>query len=143
MQSAVGSQKFDESALRTQFDRTFRFGIGRVERMLPKWPANKPAPIYTENGVWTRPPYIWTDWCPGFYAGMMWLAHEYTGESKWREHAEEYTRALEHRKFDRDVHDLGFIFMSTADRWYRLLPAGDAAARWLTDVLITAGTVQS
>jgi unsaturated chondroitin disaccharide hydrolase len=139
----VGSQEFDESALCIQFDRTFRFGISQVEKMLPKWPANKPAPIYTENGIWTRPSFIWTDWCPGFYAGMMWLAHEYTGDAKWRGHAEEYTRALEHRKFDRDVHDLGFIFMSTADRWYRLLPDDDPTKQWLKDLLITAGTIQS
>ena|SRR5882724_4270074 len=137
------NQKFDEGELRAQFDRTFRFGIGQVENMLPKWPANKPAPIYTENGVWTRPSFIWTDWCPGFYAGMMWLAHEYTGDAKWREHAEEYTRALEHRKFDRDVHDLGFIFMSTADRWYRLLSDDDPTKQWLKDLLVTAGTIQS
>jgi len=137
------TQSFDETALRAQFDRTFRFGMNQVENMLEKWPANKPAPIYTENGVWTRPPYIWTDWCPGFYAGMMWLAYEYTGETKWRGRAEEYTRALDHRKFDRDVHDLGFIFMSTADRWYRLLSDDDPAKQWLKDLLVTAGTIQS
>ena len=30
-----------------------------------------------------------------------------------------YTRPLEERKNDRDVHDLGFIFMSTYQRWYQ------------------------
>ncbi|MEN6606740.1 MAG: glycoside hydrolase family 88 protein, partial [Bryobacteraceae bacterium] len=38
------------------------------------------------------------------------------------------------RQFDRDVHDLGFIFMSTYHRWHKL--TGDAALR---DVLIQAG----
>jgi len=136
-------QDIDEKNLRTRIEQAFRFGITQLERMLPKWPSRKPAPIYTENGVWTRPQYIWTDWCPGFYAGMMWLAFEFTGETKWRDAAEEYTRALEHRKFDRDVHDLGFIFMTTADRWFRLLPEGDPTKRWLKDLLITAGTIQS
>jgi unsaturated chondroitin disaccharide hydrolase len=74
---------------------------------------------------------------------MMWLAHERTGDSTWRARAEAYTRKLEHRKFDRDVHDLGFIFMSTADRWHRLLPDNDPVKHWLRDVLITAGTIQS
>ncbi|HKX32230.1 MAG TPA: glycoside hydrolase family 88 protein [Blastocatellia bacterium] len=129
--------------MRKKAEQAFQFGITQLEKMLPKWPSNKPAPIYTENGVWTRPQYIWTDWCPGFYAGMMWLAFEYTEEKRWRQSAEEYTRALEHRKFDRDVHDLGFIFMSTADRWYRLLPEGDPAKQWLKDLLVTAGTIQS
>jgi unsaturated chondroitin disaccharide hydrolase len=136
-------QDIDEGELRARIEQKFRFGVAQLEKMLPKWPSGKPAPIYTENGIWTRPAYIWTDWCPGFYAGLMWLAFEYTGEAKWREVAEEYTRALEHRKFDREVHDLGFIFMSSADRWYRLLREEDATKRWLRDVLITAGTVQS
>lgn len=133
----------DEAALGNRFERAFQFGVSQLEKMLSKWPANKPAPIYTENGVWKRPGYIWTDWCPGFYAGMMWLAFERTGETKWKRAAERYTRALEPRKFDRDVHDLGFIFMPTADRWYRLLEDGDPARQWLKDILITAGTVQS
>lgn len=133
----------DEKTLRLKLERAFDFGVAQLERMLVKWPSNRPAPIYTEDGIWTRPEFMWTDWCPGFYAGLMWLAFEYTGEQKWREAAEEYTRALEPRKFDRDVHDLGFIFMSTADRWHRLLPEGDATKRWLKDLLITAGTVQS
>jgi unsaturated chondroitin disaccharide hydrolase len=137
------TQTIDEQVLRGRLEQTFAFGIAQLEKMLPKWTSDKAAPIYTENGVWSRPDFIWTDWCPGFYAGMMWLAYEHTGESRWREAAERYTRRLEPRKFDRDVHDLGFIFMSTANRWYNLLPDGDATKQWLKDVLITAGTIQS
>ena len=37
-------------------------------------------------------------------------------------------------RFDRDVHDLGFLFFSTYLRWYHL--TGDAASR---QVLIDAG----
>jgi unsaturated chondroitin disaccharide hydrolase len=136
-------QDIDERELRARIEQTFHFGVAQLEKMLATWTSVKAAPIYTENGIWTRPGFIWTDWCPGFYAGMMWLAYERTGEAKWREVAEEYTRRLEPRKFDRDVHDLGFIFMSTANRWYNLLPEGDPTRRWLKDVLITAGTIQS
>jgi unsaturated chondroitin disaccharide hydrolase len=136
-------RNIDEQALRPRLEGAFGFGVSQLERMLAKWPSTRLAPIYTEKGIWTRPEYMWTDWCPGFYAGMMWLAFEYTGEQKWRGAAEEYTRALEPRKFDRDVHDLGFIFMPTADRWHGLLPDGDPTKRWLRDLLITAGTVQA
>ena len=136
-------EEINEARLLVRLERAFHFGVGQLERMLAKWPVNQPAPVYTEEGVWTRPAFIWTDWCPGFYAGMMWLAYEETGEARWRQAAETYTRALESRKFDRDVHDLGFIFMSTADRWYRLLDEGDPTRQWLKDVLITAATVQS
>lgn len=133
----------DERALRKRLEQAFAFGVAQLARMLTKWPSDSPAPIYTENGIWTRPEYMWTDWCPGFYAGMMWLAFARTGETRWRAAAESYTRALEPRKFDRDVHDLGFIFMSTADRWYRLVSDDDPSKQWLKDLLITAGTVQS
>jgi unsaturated chondroitin disaccharide hydrolase len=136
-------EHIDEAALRTRIERAFDFGLGQLERMLAKWPANQPAPIHTRDGIWHRPKFIWTDWCPGFYAGMMWLAFERTGEEKWLRAAEQYTLPLEPRKFDRDVHDLGFIFMSTVDRWYRLLDDADPRKRWLKDILVTAGTVQS
>jgi unsaturated chondroitin disaccharide hydrolase len=136
-------EHIDESSLRTRIDQAFDFGVRQLDRMLAKWPANQPAPIHTRNGIWHRPEFIWTDWCPGFYAGMMWLVFERTGQEKWRQAAEQYTRALEPRKFDRDVHDLGFVFMSTVDRWYRLTGEADPIRQWLKDILVTAGTVQS
>jgi unsaturated chondroitin disaccharide hydrolase len=139
----MNQPQIDEAALRGRIEQTFGFGVSQLAGMLERWPVEKPAPIYTANDVWTRPDFIWTDWCPGFYAGMMWLAHERTGEACWREAAEAYTRKLEHRKFDRDVHDLGFIFMSTANRWHNLLAEGDPVKQWLADLLVTAGTVQS
>lgn len=141
------NSQIDESELRARLENAFAFGVAQLEKMMPRWTSDKPAPIYTQDGVWSRPDFIWTDWCPGFYAGMMWLAYERTGETRWRDAAEAYTRRLEPRKFDRDVHDLGFIFMSTANRWYNLLAEDDAAnqttKQWLKDLLITAGTIQS
>jgi len=135
--------KLNHSRLKNKLENAFDFALQQLDRMIQQWPVNKPAPVYTEKGRWTRPNYMWTDWCPGFFAGMMWLAFERTGEPAWLQRAEQYTRALEPRKFDRDVHDLGFIFMSTADRWYRLLPDDDPMKARLADWLITAGTVQS
>ena len=48
--------------------------------------------------------------------------------------AEHYSKLLEHRQHDRNVHDLGFIFLSTYLPWYEL--TGD---KHLHDVLIQAG----
>jgi len=137
------AEQIDETALLRRVKHAFEFGVSRLERMLPNWPEDRPAPIHTRNGIWHRPSFVWTDWCPGFYAGMMWLAYEQTRDNKWRQTAEKYTRVLEPRKFDRDVHDLGFIFMSTFDRWYRIADEADPAKNWLKDILVTAGTVQS
>src|SRR6185295_20188186 len=44
------------------------------------------------------------------------------------------SRSLEPRKYDRNLHDLGFLFFSTYLRWYNY--AKDPALR---DVLIAAG----
>src|SRR5262249_40045797 len=73
-------------------------------------------------------------WCEGFYPGIFWLLHKHMGEAQWRQWAEHYSRPLAPRRFDRTVHDLGFLFFSTYLRWSHL--TGDAALR---DVLIDAG----
>jgi len=91
-------------------------------------------PIYTQNGKWHHSGELWTDWTGGFLAGMMWKFHERTGSPVWRERAEHYSRLLEHRQWDRNVHDLGFIFLNTYLRWYRL--TGDEA---IHQVVLQAG----
>src|SRR5688500_1529489 len=65
---------------------------------------------------------------------MMWQFHRRTGDAAWRERAEHYSTLLEHRQHDRNVHDLGFIFLNTYLQWYEL--TGD---KRLHDVLIQAG----
>jgi unsaturated chondroitin disaccharide hydrolase len=77
-------------------------------------------PIYTVKGRWRHEGPLWTDWCGGFLAGMMWQFHLRTGSAEWRKRAEHYSKLLEHRQFDRNVHDLGFIFLSTYFPWYEL-----------------------
>jgi unsaturated chondroitin disaccharide hydrolase len=75
-------------------------------------------PSYTTAGRWRNSGELWTDWCGGFLAGMMWLFHKRSGEEWWRQRAEHYSQLLEHRKTDRHVHDLGFIFLNTYRHWY-------------------------
>src|SRR5258705_12784364 len=70
-------------------------------------------PLYTDKGRWKHDKPAWTRWCDGFSPGMMWLFLE-SGTAgdpgDWRKKAEEYSARLEHRKEDREVHGLGFIF---------------------------------
>ncbi len=91
-------------------------------------------PIYTVGGKWHHAGELWTDWTGGFLAGMMWRFHKRTGDATWRERAEHYSTLLEHRQYDRKVHDLGFIFLNTYLPWYQA--TGD---KRLHDVLIQAG----
>src|SRR5580698_3770031 len=90
-------------------------------------------PMYTHQGRWRHELAAWTHWCEGFLPGIMWILCA-RGDENWRGPAEHYTKHLAPRQFDRDVHDLGFLFMSTYGRWYAL--NHDPA---LNAVLIQAG----
>jgi len=108
------------------------FAAAQAERMLTTYPGY--TPMYTVGGRWNREGERWTHWCEGFYPGIFWLLYKHTGKVSWRAAGEVYSRALEPRRFDRAVHDLGFLFLSTTMRWYHL--TGDEALR---QVLVDAG----
>ncbi len=91
-------------------------------------------PIYTVQGKWQHGGELWTDWTGGFLAGMMWQFHKRTGSVEWLARAQHYSKLLEHRQYDRNVHDLGFIFLSTYLPWYELTHEPK-----IYDVLIRAG----
>lgn len=129
--------QFDLSSDRAQFESALRFAQDQVRNLITKHPGF--YPMYSEGGKWQHDKPAWTHWCDGFLPGMMWIFHRYNGVGNpeaewWREQAEQYTRPLEPRKMDRDVHDLGFIFWSTYWRWYQI--TRDPA---LNEVLVQAG----
>ncbi len=125
-------RKIDVKSLLPRLEQAFDFAAHQVGRLIERDPDF--FPIYTRNGRWRHDGEGWTDWCAGFHAGMMWLLAQRSGEEEWRQHAIHYTHLLEHKQFDRDVHDLGFIFLNTYLPWYR--STDDPRLR---DVLITAG----
>jgi unsaturated chondroitin disaccharide hydrolase len=95
-------------------------------------------PMYTVQGRWKHSGEAWTHWCDGFLPGMMWILYgqwrDQAGAGWWREQAIRYSKPLEPRQFDRTVHDLGFIFISTYFRWFQFTNAPE-----LKQVLIQAG----
>jgi unsaturated chondroitin disaccharide hydrolase len=139
--AAAGSEadviSLDGADYRAQFEHALEFAAALVRRLIERHPSF--YPMYTHQGRWRHELPAWTHWCDGFLPGMMWIlaARHGTGTEQrawWREQAMRYSRPLEPRKFDREVHDLGFIFMSTYYRWRGLEP--DPA---LDSVLIQAG----
>ena len=122
----------EPESLQPRLERAFDFAASQVRATIARDPGF--FPIYTKNGRWNHGGEHWTDWCAGFHTGMMWLIARRTDDPWWRETAEHYSRLLEHRQHDRDVHDLGFIFLNTYLPWFRL--TGDDHLR---QVLITAG----
>jgi len=115
-----------------RYDAAFRFAEQQVDRLVDAHPDF--FPIYTTGGRWHHGGELWTDWTGGFLVGMMWKFFSRTGDDRWRERAEHYSRLLEHRKADRAVHDLGFIFLNTYMPWFEL--TGDEG---LHDVILEAG----
>jgi unsaturated chondroitin disaccharide hydrolase len=126
----------------TQAERTARYGAaldfagGQVRHLIESNPDY--FPMYTLNGKWRHSGEAWTNWCEGFLGGQMWLLYRHTRDAWWRERAEHYSRLIEHRKSDRNVHDLGFLFWSTWKRWYDL--SGDAA---VNQAVVDAGRTLS
>lgn len=120
------------SGVMDKLQNAFYFAQTQVEGLITTYPDF--FPMYTQKGKWKHGGETWTNWCEGFLAGQMWVFHMRTGLPAWRERAEYYSRHIEHRKIDRNVHDLGFLFWSTYKRWYDLT-ADPAIER----VVITAG----
>jgi unsaturated chondroitin disaccharide hydrolase len=122
----------DRTALLPTLRGALDFAADQCRRVLRQHPGY--VPMYTVEGKWNREGERWTHWCEGFYPGIYWLLHRYTGAAEWRAAAEQYSRPLEPRRMDKTVHDLGFLFFSTYLRWYRR--TGDD---WCREVLIDAG----
>jgi unsaturated chondroitin disaccharide hydrolase len=110
----------------------------QVRNLVEKYPDF--YPMYTTGGKWKHEGELWTHWCDGFLPGMMWIVYDQLASEEsadahwWREKAIHYSKPLEPRQFDRNVHDLGFIFMSTYYRWFEI-----SEEPFLNDVLIQAG----
>jgi unsaturated chondroitin disaccharide hydrolase len=132
-----------ESNLKRQVAAALNFSQKQVRRLIESHPDF--YPLYTDAGKWRHDKPAWTHWCDGFLPGMMWLFLE-SGTADdpkyWRAKAEHYSRQLEHRKEDRDVHDLGFIFYhGTYKRWYDATARDGQRDESLHDVVIRAGQV--
>ena len=123
----------DKDRLVSQIDEAFVFAQAQVRALVERDPDF--YPLYTDAGRWRHSKPAWTRWCDGFLPGMMWIFYEETRDPFWKEVAVRYSKSLESRKDDRDVHDLGFIFYhGTYRRWYEA-----THDQSLKDVVIHAG----
>jgi unsaturated chondroitin disaccharide hydrolase len=129
--------QFELETDRSLFEDAFTFAQKQVRELTEKYPNF--YPMYTKQGRWKHEGPAWTHWCDGFFPGMMWIFNRALGPAGpeaewWMDQAIKYTKPLEARKLDRDVHDLGFIFLSTYYRWYQIQRDPE-----LNDVLVQAG----
>jgi unsaturated chondroitin disaccharide hydrolase len=121
-----------ETGLINKCQTAFEFAAGQMRHLVEAFPDY--FPMYTVDGKWKHAGEAWTNWCEGFLGGQLWLIYQHTNDPWWYGKAEHYSRLIEHRKSDRDVHDLGFLFWSTWKRWFDL--TGGLA---INDVVVEAG----
>lgn len=105
------------------FEQSLLFAQRQVKKSIEKYPGQ--YPLMTNNGKWDQDSPNWTHWGDGFYAGLMWIFLEMsepgsTEAKYWKEQAIRYSKPLEDRRSDGDLDNLGFLFLSTYYRWYRL-----------------------
>jgi unsaturated chondroitin disaccharide hydrolase len=48
------------------------------------------------------------DWTSGFFPGVLWFLHQYTGKPEWKREALAYTANIENEKTNGGTHDMGF-----------------------------------
>lgn len=60
------------------------------------------------------------DWTSGFFPGILWMMYDYTGKSKWKKSAREYTELMMKEPFNRNSHDVGFKVYNSYGQGYRL-----------------------
>ncbi len=119
---------------RQTLQNAFDFAENQVSNLVKKYPADY-YPMYTVKGQFGLDQKRWTHWCDGFYPGMMFIFAEHLDDDEWLEKAIGFSTPLEERQYDRAVHDLGFLFLSTYSRW---LDLGGPEER-IQPVLIQAG----
>lgn len=100
-----------------------------------------------------RPRPANTGWTTSFWPGMLWLAHDLTGDETYRKAATGHVRSFVERvdrEIDLDTHDLGFLYtLSCVTAWRRnrdpeaKRAALSAADHLMRRVLPSAGIIQA
>lgn len=81
-------------------------------------------PVATEKGVWELDGGGWTG---GYWAGMLWMMFQASGDSLWLKEARRFTALLEPNRSDTDNIDIGILFWPSMDLGYAA--TGDSAYR--------------
>lgn len=110
-----------------RFENALLAAADQVRLNIPVFGTAFPLPC-TEKNVY--PTSINTDWTPGFYTGMCWLAYEATGDESFRTAGLQQAADFAHRlavNENLDHHDLGFLYTPSCVAAYKL--TGDKTAR--------------
>ena len=100
-------------------DQAFNTAAKHYVNMLASHPDASQFPQSTKkDGTPDNRTSEW--WCSGFFGGSLWYLYEYTGEAKWKDAANKWTKAVEKEKNNTRTHDLGFMLYCPFGNGYRL-----------------------
>ena len=121
----------DRDLLRAALDGALDQLRGLLAEFGPRFPDDTaPHDRYRPRRWLDLPDGANSGWTTGFWTGMLWLAHELSGETGFREAAEGHLASFEERlerRIQIDHHDLGFLYMPSCVAAWRL--RGDTQAR--------------
>jgi unsaturated chondroitin disaccharide hydrolase len=102
--------------------------LQRIDRLAFRFPEGFPS-AYGEGNKYRAARNV--GWTPGFWAGLLWLAYQHTGDRVWRVRAEalmpSFAARLEAGGAGTETHDLGFLYTLSAVAAWTL--TGDRSAR--------------
>ncbi|SFI39433.1 unsaturated chondroitin disaccharide hydrolase [Paenibacillus sp. UNC496MF] len=112
--------------------------LAKVDAMRAAMGGRSPH-VAGDNGKYDDLRLDW--WTSGFWPGMLWLAHDVSGEVRFREAAWSWDERLERLMLEenRFDHDVGFQFLPTAVFKYALTGDEDARRRGLFAANFLAG----
>jgi uncharacterized protein YyaL (SSP411 family) len=101
--------------------QVFQLAGAQTEFMLGQLKHDPKLPRTFEDGqLKTASP---TDWTSGFFPGTLWYLFEFSGDTKWKTAATDYTTRLESIQNFRGNHDVGFMLYCSYGNAQRLVPA--------------------
>ena len=102
--------------------------LEKMDRLARRFPRGFPSG-YGEGNKYQVTGNV--GWTPGFWAGLLWLAYQRTGDRAWRERAEilnpSFSARLDAAGAGIDTHDLGFLYTLSCAATWRL--TGNETAR--------------
>lgn len=135
---------------RAKLDGILAAVLARIDANLDLFTHAFPKPS-SEGGIYA--PMDNTEWTSGFWTGMLWLAFEASGETRYRHAAERQVESFRDR-IEREIyvdhHDLGFLYSLSCVAAWKLTgslsgreAALAAARRLMTRYLPAAGIIQA
>ena len=105
------------------FQEIIQFSDQKIHRTLDEISYNSklhPAHTNRSTGLWDERNMSRNEWTSGFFSGQLWYMYKLTGESNWKDLADEWTRDLKAVSHVAEDHDIGFRIFTSFGNGFKL-----------------------